>query len=156
MIDYHTHFVFAVGLITISVCLALHTFFMFLVLQSQVAFRRRFPQATGVGLVVPPMLTAAVLLVVSTFLQIGIWAVVLWQFGYFEQVQDVVYFSGTTYTTLGTGKHVLVAPYCVLEPMEATNGILVAGLNTAILFAILSSVARRHAGYDDLLGRRDG
>ena len=98
------------------------------------------------------MLMATVLLVVSTFLQIGIWAVVLWQFGRFEQVHDVVYFSGTTYTTLGTGKHVLVAPYCVLEPMEATNGILVAGLNTAILFAILSSVARRHAGYDDLLG----
>ena len=38
-----------------------------------------------------------------------------------------------------------------LEPMEATNGILVAGLNTAILFAILSSVARRHGGYHDLL-----
>ena len=66
-------------------------------------------------------------------------------------MQDAVYFSGTTFTTLGTGKHVLVTPYCVLEPMEATNGILVAGLNTAILFAIMSSIARRHAGYEDLL-----
>lgn len=150
--DYHTHYMFTVGILTISACLTLHSFFMFVVLQSQVVFRRRFPRAAGVGLVMPSMLMATVLLVVSTFLQIGIWAVVLWQFGRFEQVHDVVYFSGTTYTTLGTGKHVLVAPYCVLEPMEATNGILVAGLNTAILFAILSSVARRHAGYDDLLG----
>jgi len=64
----------------------------------------------------------------------------------------VIYFSGKTYTTLGTGKHVLVAPYCVLEPMEATNGILVAGLNTAILFAILSRVARNRSGYDEFLG----
>lgn len=151
VIDYNTHFVFAAGILTISACLTLHSFFMFMVLQSQVAFRRRFPGAAGVGLVMPSMLIAAVLLVVSTFLQIGLWAVVLWYFGRFEQVQDVVYFSGTTYTTLGTGKHVLVAPYCVLEPMEATNGILVAGLNTAILFAILSSVARRHAGYKDFL-----
>lgn len=150
--DYHTHYMFTVGILTISACLTLHSFFMFVVLQSQVVFRRRFPRAAGVGLVMPSMLMATVLLVVSTFLQIGIWAVVLWQFGRFEQVHDVVYFSGTTYTTLGTGKHVLVAPYCVLEPMEATNGILVAGLNTAILFAILSSVARRHAGYDDLIG----
>ena len=51
----------------------------------------------------------------------------------------------------GTGKHVLVPPYCVLEPMEATNGILVAGLNTALLFAILASIARRQAGDEDLV-----
>ena len=147
--DYHTHYMFTAGILTISACLTLHSFFMFVVLQSQVVFRRRFPRAAGVGLVMPSMLMATVLLVVSTFLQIGIWAVVLWQFGRFEQVHDVVYFSGTTYTTLGTGKHVLVAPYCVLEPMEATNGMLAAGLNTAILFAILSNVARRRSDYDE-------
>lgn len=151
MIDYHMHYVFAAGILAISVCLALHSFFIFMVLKSQVALRRRFPRATGVGLVMPSILLAAVPLVVSCFLQIGLWSVVLWHFGQFERMQDVVYFSGTTFTTLGTGKHVLVAPYCVLEPMEATNGILVAGLNTAILFAILSNVARRHAGYDELL-----
>jgi hypothetical protein len=76
---------------------------------------------------------------------------VLWYYGHFEHIHDVVYFSGTTFTTLGTGKHTLVSPYCVLEPMEATNGILVAGLNTAMLFAILSNTARRHAGSDDVL-----
>jgi len=85
----------------------------------------------------------------STFLQIGIWAIMLWRVGSFERVADVVYFSGTTYTTLGTGKHVLVPPYCVLEPMEATNGMLAAGLNTAILFAILSNVARRRSDDDE-------
>ena len=149
MIDYHLHYVFAIGLLTISACLAIHCFFMFMALRSQVAFRRWFPQASGAGLVVPSMLAATALLVVSTFLQIGIWAIVLWQVGSFERVADVVYFSGTTYTTLGTGKHVLVPPYCVLEPMEATNGMLAAGLNTAILFAILSNVARRRSDYDE-------
>lgn len=152
MLDYHTHFVFAVGILTISACLALHSFVMFVVLQSQVAFRKRFPRAAGIKLVMPSMLIPAVLLVFSTFVQIALWAVVPWHFGYFDHVQDVIHFSGTTFTTLGTGQHVLVASSCVLEPMEATNGILVAGLNTAILFAILSSIARRHAGYDDLLG----
>ena len=151
MIDYHIHIVLAAGVLTISACLALHSFFMFIVLESQVAFRRRFPRAAGAVLFMPSMLLAAVLLVASSFLQIGLWSIVLWYFGRFEQVQDVIYFSGTTYTTLGTGKHVLVSPYCVLEPMEATNGILVAGLNTAILFAILSSFARRHSGYNEFI-----
>ena len=150
MIDYPTHFVFGTGLLTISACLTLQSFFMFVVLETQVALRRRFPRATGMMLVVPSLLLAAVLLVVASFLQIGVWAVVLWMFGNFGRVEDVVYFSGTTYTTLGTGKHVLMSPYRVLEPMEAINGILVAGLNTATLFAILSSVARRHSAYEDI------
>lgn len=71
--------------------------------------------------------------------------------GRFERVADVTSFSGTTFPTLGTGKHVLPPPSCVLEPMEATTGILAAGLNSAILFAIIASVARRHADYDDFL-----
>lgn len=149
MTDYHLHYVFTIGLLTISVCLTLHCFFMFMALRSQVGFRCRFPDASGAGLVVPSMLLAVTLLVVSTFLQIGIWAGVLWRVGAFERIADVVYFSGTTYTTLGTGKHVLVPPYCVLEPMEATNGILAAGLNTAILFSILSNLARRRSDYED-------
>jgi hypothetical protein len=149
MPDYHLHLVFATGLATLGVSLILHCFFMFMALRAQIAFRTWFPAAKGAGLVVPSMLLPAALLVISSFLQIGIWAVVLWMVGRFEQVADVVYFSGTTFTTLGTGKHVLLPPYCVLEPMEATNGILAAGLNTAILFAIISSVARRHSDYDD-------
>ena len=151
MIDYRIHVVFAAGVMTIMACLVLHSFFMFLVLESQVAFRRWFPSAARARIVMPPMLLATALLVISSFLQIGLWSIVLWYYGHFEHIHDVVYFSGTTFTTLGTGKHTLVSPYCVLEPMEATNGILVAGLNTAMLFAILSNTARRHAGSDDVL-----
>lgn len=149
MIGLNLHHVFAMGLLTISACLTLHCFFISLVLRSQVALRRRFPNASAAALVVPAMLLPAALLVISSFLQIGIWSIVFWNLGRFEQVEDAVYFSGTTFTTLGTGKHVLMPPYCVLEPMEATNGILAAGLNTAILFAIMSSIARKRSDYDD-------
>jgi hypothetical protein len=45
----------------------------------------------------------------------------------------------------------LVPPIPVLEPVEATNGMLAARLNTAILFSILSNIARRHADYEDFL-----
>ena len=49
MIDYHACVVFAVGMAAIGACLALHAFFMFLVLEAQMAFRRRYPQASGAG-----------------------------------------------------------------------------------------------------------
>lgn len=150
--DSQLHPVFLTGIAVLASCLALHSFFIYLVVESEIAFRNRFPGATGIWLVVPSLLIAAVLLVLSSFLQIGIWSVVHWRFGHFTLLQDVVYFSGTTFTTLGTGKHTLESPYCMLEPMEATNGILVAGLNTAILYAILSRVARAHRRYRDFLG----
>ncbi len=139
----------AAALLTIAVCLVIHAFVLFGVLRMQIAFRRRFPGARGVRLVVPSILLATVMLVASSFVQIGIWAAVLWRFANFETINDALYFSGTTYTTLGTGKHVLVAPNRVLEPVEATNGMLAAGLNTALLFAILSNMARSHADYED-------
>jgi hypothetical protein len=146
--DYHACIVFAVGMAAIGACLALHSFFMFLVLEAQMVFRLRYPRARGAWLVIPSMLMAGTLLVVSCFLQIGLWAIVLGAYGRFELMSDMLYFSGTTFTTLGTGKHGLVAPYCVLEPMEATNGILVAGLNAALLYAILANIARQRNKYD--------
>ena len=74
MTEYHLFFVFALGMLTTGACLTLHCFFMFMALRSQVGFRRWCPAASGAGLVVPSMLLAVALLVVSTFLQIGIWA----------------------------------------------------------------------------------
>lgn len=139
----------AAAVATIVVCLVIHTFVLFGVLRWQVRFRRCFPAARGAWLVVPSILLATVMLMASNFVQIGIWSAVLWQFGNFESVNDALYFSGTTYTTLGTGKHVLVAPHRILETVEASNGMLAAGLNTAVLFAILSSMAKKHAAYDD-------
>jgi hypothetical protein len=137
--------VLAAGMLTMAVCLVLHAVFMFLVFRAQISFRDRFPQAKGITLVVPTILIATVLMVVSSILQILIWFGVLHLFGSFSSVQDALYFSGTTYTTLGTGKHVLVAPYRVLEPLEAMNGTLASGLNTAVLFAILTNLARKHS-----------
>ena len=47
----------------------------------------------------------------------------------------------------------LVPPIRGLEPMEATNGMLAARLNTAILFAVLSNMVRHHADDEDCSAR---
>lgn len=152
--NFHGIEVFTAGILTLGLCLVLHAFVMFLILGSQLWFRRRWPRAHGISLIMPSILLATLLIVVSSCLQILIWSGVLWCFGDFPSVNDAMYFSGTTYTTLGTGKHVLVPPYRVLEPLEATNGMLAAGLNTAILFSILSSMARKRTDYEEFFGGR--
>ena len=139
----------AVGIAVFAACLVVHAFFMFRVLHSQVAYRARHPGARGIRLIVPSILLAILPIVVSCFVQIILWSVVLWSFGDFASARDAMYFSGTTFTTLGSTQHVLGAPYRLFEPMEAMNGILAAGLNTAILFAIISNVGRRQGDLGD-------
>lgn len=141
--------VFTAGVLAMVVCLSIHAFFMFAVLKVQMEFRRRFPRLGGVRRIVPSILLATVLLVVSSFLQVLIWAGLCWASGHFDSFRDALYFSATVFTTLGTDQHALASPYRVFEPMEAMTGSLAAGLNTAILFAILSRLGRRHLGFDE-------
>lgn len=133
------------GMLTMGLCLSIHAVFMFAILKAQVRFRRYVPGAHGIGLIVTSILLATVLIVASSGIQIVIWAGPCWATGHFHSFRDALYFSGTTYTTLGTGERGLSAPYRVFEPLEAMNGMLAAGLNTAILFAILSNLGRRHS-----------
>jgi hypothetical protein len=137
------------ALTTVGVCMTIHVVFMFFVLRSQVAFRGLFPGARGLSLIAPTILIATGLMTFSSHLQVLIWAAVMWTFGNFEKLTDALYFSATTYTTLGSGKHTLEPPFRLLEPTEAANGMLAAGLNTAVLFALLSSMARKHSGFDE-------
>ena len=143
--------VLAAGVLALAMCLSIHAIFMFVVLRSQMRFRRWFPAASGVGLIVPSILLATIQTMVSTLVQIIIWACLCWASGHFDTFRDATYFAATTYTTVGSGGHPLPSPYRVFEPLAAMNGMLAAGLNTAILFAILSTFGRRHSGYDEFL-----
>lgn len=136
--------VLVAGLFTMGMCLVIQSVFMFLVLRLHLTFRHRFRRSLGLRLVVP-ILLATVVMAVSNFVQILLWFGLLRVFGTFPDPSDALYFSGTTFTTLGTAKHFLVPPYRALEPLEAMNGTLAAGLNTAVLFALLANVAREHA-----------
>ncbi len=71
-----------------------------------------------------------------------IWAAVFWftvrdQLGDFE---NAYYFSTVTYTTLGYGDVVLVGRWRLLCSFEAMSGMLLFGLSTAILFAVVQRI----------------
>lgn len=145
-----TVLVLLLGVLLIGVSLTIHAFFMFVILKAQIRLKNgMLSNASGVVLLVPSILLATVFIAVSSFMQVILWAWVLWQFGPFDGFLEALYFSGTTYTTLGTAKHVLVPPFRAFEPMEAATGMLAAGLNTAVLFAILASMGRKRSGFEE-------
>lgn len=71
-------------------------------------------------------------------LEIYVWAhFYVWQ-GCLPDIQTALYFSGTTYTTVGFGDLVLPQPWRVLAPIEALTGIIMCGLSTGLFFALVS------------------
>lgn len=71
------------------------------------------------------------------FVEIALWALAFVLCGEFSNFAFALYFSGVTYTTLGDSNTVLSARWRLLEPIEAANGMLMFGVTTAIIFAVI-------------------
>lgn len=64
---------------------------------------------------------------------VWIWAAAYQQLGVFSTLEEAVYFSLVSYTTLGFGDVLLGKDWRLLAGMEAANGLLNFGLLTALL-----------------------
>jgi hypothetical protein len=70
---------------------------------------------------------------------IVLWALAFLAVGESWDFEKAVYFSAENYTTaLGYGDIVLSERWRLLGPLEAINGLLLFGLSTAVMFAVLS------------------
>ena len=83
--------------------------------------------------------------VVSTLLllhlaEAGVWAVFFIILGLLPDMETAIYFSITSYTTVGYGDVTLTAPWLLLGPMEAAVGILMFGWSTGIMVAVISRI----------------
>ena len=63
----------------------------------------------------------------------------LW-LGQFESLERSLYFSTVTFTTLGYGDITLEPRWRLLSGLEAFNGVVLLGVTTAVVFAILLRV----------------
>jgi voltage-gated potassium channel len=94
--------------------------------------------------------TVLVLLIMHV-LEIVVWAyayLLLLPAGELDSLEEAVYFSFVTFTTLGYGDITLTQGWRLLSGIEALNGIMLAGWTTAMLFAVVQrtwqSIALRH------------
>ncbi len=74
----------------------------------------------------------------SHLIQIALWAVIFLISGEMSTFEKAFYFSAENYTSLGYGDIVLSERWRLLGPLEAVNGLLLFGLSTAVMFAIMS------------------
>jgi hypothetical protein len=71
-------------------------------------------------------------------IQIALWALAILICGETSTFENAFYCSAQNYTALGYGDFVFSERWRLLGPLEAINGLLLFGLSTAVMFAIMS------------------
>ena len=104
--------------------------------------------------------SVAIMMIVSLvtagthLIQIALWAVVYLICGEVVSFHQAFYCSAQNYTALGYGDVHLSERWQLLGPLEAVNGLLLFGLSTALMFAVLSRlIANRLRREIDRLGQ---
>ena len=64
--------------------------------------------------------------------------------GELQSLEEAIYFSFVTYTTLGYGDITLSGPWRIMSGIEAINGVLLAGWSTAALFALVQKILQAY------------
>ena len=88
------------------------------------------------------LMAGAVAAFLSHVVQIWIWAVVYRLAGEFDTMQTALYFSTSSFTTVGYGDVTASPDWRLLGSFESAAGMLLFGLSTAFLFEVMRDVWR--------------
>lgn len=99
---------------------------------------------SDVGIVTPVILLA----MTAHLIEIALWAIVFLLCGEFGNMGTAYYHSSVNFTTLGYGDVLLSPHWRMLGPLEAADGLLMFGVSTGMIFAVILGLVQ--ARYVDL------
>ena len=79
-------------------------------------------------------------LIVVHLFEIAVWGTFFWWQKCLPDIESSLYFSGTTYTTLGYGDVVLPKEWRLFGPVEGLTGILMCGLSIGFFVGVVSKI----------------
>ena len=82
------------------------------------------------------------LALLAHLMEIAIWALVFDFCGEFPQLSMALYHSAVNYTSLGYGDIVMSAAWRLLGPLETADGMLMFGISTAMIFAVIERLVQ--------------
>jgi hypothetical protein len=131
-----------IGLPIMLMCLALQAAVSFWSVRYYVRRAKDMHADRGLFPHLRPLMVVMIAMVLGTFVQIVIWGVLFLSLGEFNALYDAVYHSGVNFTSLGYGDVVMSARWKLLGPLEAANGVLMFGMTSAALMAILQHLIK--------------
>jgi hypothetical protein len=129
-----------VAFVIMGICLVIHVAGIILVGEQIVRRRRAIQERTGhiyTGLILTSVFVIFILL---HAIEAAIWAAFYRSSGLFTDFEKALYFSLTTYSTVGYGDVLLPERWRLLGTIESVSGVLLCGLAAAFLFAIINAL----------------
>jgi hypothetical protein len=80
--------------------------------------------------------------------QVAVWAGIFLACGEFAGFDDAFYHSAVNYSSLGYGDIVMSRRWRLLGPLEAMNGVLLFGISTAVIFAVITRLIEHRLQHD--------
>lgn len=131
----------AVGVAAVVCTIVIHA----LPLSATVNFIRREKRLgrAGRSFWVDMGIVALVLLyaLVAHLAEIALWALLFVVCGEFSDFGTAYYHSAVNYTSLGYGDLIMTPSWRLLGPLETANGMLMFGVSTAMIFAVIQRLA---------------
>jgi hypothetical protein len=131
-----------VGLPFMLLCLALQASVTFWSIRFFVRQSKRTTAHAGALVQLLPLLVVMIATTLANFVQIVIWGLLFIALSEFGAPFDAIYHSAVNFTSLGYGDVVMSARWKLLGPLEAMNGILMLGMTSAALVAIMQHLIR--------------
>ena len=130
----------AVGAIALAATILVHT----LAVTATITVARRAIRAGRAGTkfwIDVAIVAAAIFFTAGAhLLEIGLWAGLFMFCGEFSEFAVAYYHSAVNYTTLGYGDVIMTDAWKFLGPFEGANGMLLFGLSTALIFAVIQRI----------------
>jgi hypothetical protein len=133
--------ILGLGMFVLTLCVqAVPTVILIRIAASQRA-RSLMRPSYGANFILLQLVAALVLL--ANLVNIALWAVLFWLCGEFADFESAYYHSAVNYSSLGYGDIVMSKRLRLLGPLEAIDGIVLFGISTALIIALLMRLIER-------------
>ncbi len=134
----------AIGLLTMTVCLAIQCTVVALLLDMLIVLEKRGSIRLTVTWVSSVLIVVMLIMLAGNLLQMTLWAGLFFACNEFKDFGTAFYHSVVNFATLGYGDIVMSEKRRLLGALEAANGVLMFGLTTGFLYTVLNGCMRRY------------
>jgi Ion channel len=129
-----------IAFIIVAVCVVMHTTGMLLLVDWLLRQRPLLEQRSSLLIFALLLILVFAVIILLHLAETGIWAAFYYWRGLFADYETSFYFSLGSYTTIGYGDVVLPQRWRLLGGLEGVSGVLLCGLSTAFIFAIVNAL----------------
>ena len=138
-----------IALLIVGICVVIHTVCLVYLAELLVARRLKL-LALGTAGHVGVLLFVFAVVVTLHMIEAGIWAGFYRWWNLFPDLETSLYFSITSYTTIGFGDVTLPEGWRMLGGIEGFSGVLLCGISTAFILIVLNAMLANRLPDSDL------